>query len=149
MQNISGFGLSATVIASATFPTGFQVNAFADDASPIDTPDFELADTAMGLNGHGLNWSRPQMSEFTFNVIAGSDDDKNFEILFEANRIGLGKRSARDKIAATVNYPDGSIESFSEGVMVTGTIMPKISAAGRFETRAWRFRFQNKTKVEG
>lgn len=147
MQNISGFGTTAQIVASATFPAGFLISAFADDADPLDTPDLDLADTAMGLNGDFIVWSRPQGIEISLNIIPVTPEDDNMSVLFEANRLGKGKRSARDTINVTLNYPNGLTAVLSEGVMVTGPALPQISSAGRFKTRMYRFRFQNITKT--
>lgn len=147
MQNISAFGTSGLLVASATFPNGFPVTQFADDADPLDTPDLDLADTAMGLNGDFIVWSRPQGIEVSVNIIPTTPDDDNFAVLFEANRIGKGKRSARDTVGFTFNYANGLIATLSEGVMVSGTALPQISSAGRFKTRMYRFRFQNISKT--
>lgn len=149
MQNISGFGLSARIVASTSFPNGFDATQFADDADPLDTPDLDLADSAMGLNGDMIVWSRPQGIEVTLNVIATGPDDDNFAALFEANRVGQGKTSARDIISITWNYPNGLIASLSQGIMVAGTALPSVSSAGRFKSRPYRFRFQNITKTGG
>ena len=148
MYNISGFGLTGRITASSTFPNGFDLTAFADDADPLDTPDLELADTAMGLNGDLLVWSRPMGIEIIHNVIAGSEDDDNLAILFEANRIGKGKTSARDIISETLVYPNGLIAQLSQGVLTTGTALPSVVSAGRFKSRPYRFKFQNITKTQ-
>lgn len=149
MQNISGFGLTGRIVASTTFPNGFDVTCFADDADPLDTSDLALADTSMGLNGDMLVWSRPQGIEIVLNVIATSPDDDNMAVLFESNRIGKGKKSARDIISVTLNYPNGLLAQLSQGVMVAGTALPAVASAGRFKTRAYRFHFQNITKTGG
>lgn len=147
MQNISGFGLTARLVASVSFPNGFDVSAFADDADPLDTPDLELADTSMGLNGDLLVWSRPQGIEIVMNVIAKSDDDDNLAALFEANRLGKGKTSARDIVSGTFTYPNNLVAQVTQGVMVSGTALPAIVSAGRFKSRPYRFRFQNISKT--
>lgn len=146
MQNISGFGLSATIFATTTFPTGVTITEFADDADPLDTPELDLADVAMGLNGDMITWSRPQGIEVTINVIATSEDDTNLAQIFEANRIGKGKTSAQDQITAAFAYPQGGQANCSPGVMVTGTALPAVQSSGRYKSRAYRFKFENITK---
>src|SRR5574343_1608278 len=108
MNNISGFGLQIQVIASVTFPSGFTLTQFADDADPFDLPSIQIADKAMGLNGDLVVWSKANPIPVTVNVIPGSDDDKNLAILYDANRVGRGKVSARDEITLVGIYPDGS-----------------------------------------
>lgn len=147
MINISGFGLSINLNASLTFPNGFVITEFADDADPLDSPDVDVADTAMGLNGDFLLWARAQSIEASISVIAGTPSDVNLGILFEANRVAKGKTVARDIVGLQVNYPNGLIASLSRGVMVAGQAMPQIASAGRFKTRTYRFRFENITKT--
>jgi hypothetical protein len=147
MENISGFGLTGRLIASSTYPNGFDISAFADDADPLDTPDLELAETSMGLNGDLIVWSRSQGIEITMNIIPTSPDDEELSVLFEANRIGKGKRSARDIIGISLSYPTGAIAQLSSGVMISGTALPAVVSAGRFKSRPYRFRFQNITKT--
>jgi hypothetical protein len=146
MQNISAFGLVAHFLASVTFPNGVSITEFGDDADPLDTPELDLADSAMGTNGDMIVWSRPQGIEITIAVIATSADDINLAQVFEANRVGKGKTSARDIITGTINYPMGGVAQLSNGIMVTGTALPPVQSSGRLKTRTYRFRFENITK---
>ena len=59
MENISGFGSSASIIASKTFPIGLYLTEFADDTDPFDIPSIQIADKAMGVNGELIIWSKP------------------------------------------------------------------------------------------
>lgn len=83
------------------------------------------------------------------NIIATSDDDINMEALLEANRVGKGKRGARDIITLTLNYPNGSIVTLSKGIIIVGSIIPGVQQSGRMKTRQYRFRFErvNKTMI--
>jgi len=146
MLNISGFGLKAQVVASKTFPNGFAVSAFADDADPLDSPDFTAADTAMGLNGDMVVWSRPQGIEVVLSVIPTSDDDTNLDVLLNANRIAKGKNSARDEVGIIFTYPSGMVVTMNPGVIVVGAALPSVASAGRLKTRAYHFRFEQVTK---
>lgn len=147
MDIISVFGISANVTASSTFPNGFKVTSFADDADPLDTPDLEIADTAMGPNGNFIVWSRPQGIEITLNVIPASVDDTNLSVLHEANRVGEGKSSAADTVHIVVSYPDKSTASLADGVMISGPVVKKGTAQGRMKTNMYRFRFGTITKT--
>src|ERR1700756_1611625 len=109
MINISGFGMSVRVTASNTFPNGFTVTEFADDADSIDSPDLDVTDTAMGLNGDLIEWNRAQSIEVSVNVITTSPADVNLEALLEANRVGKGKTSARDVVNLVATYPNGMV----------------------------------------
>jgi len=149
MINISGFGLLAIVTASASFPTGFSVADFADDADPLDSPDLVAADTAFGLNGDMLVWTRPAGIEIVLNVIPTSDSDSNLAVLLDANRVGKNKSSARDQVGMVITYPNGMIANLSKGVIISGAILPNVASAGRMKTRLYRFRFEQVSKSGG
>ena len=147
MLNISGFGLEARLVASSTFPTGITLTAFSDDGDALDTPDFQVADTGFGLNGDMVVWAKPGGIEAGFSIIPTSQDDVNLDVLMEANRVGKGKRGARDIVDIVVSYPNGTIVTFSSGIMVLGALTPGVQQQGRFKTRVYRFRFEKITKV--
>ena len=147
MQNISGYGLSANVVASNSFPNGFPVTEFADDADPLDSPDLDLADTAYGLNGNMVVWSRPQGLEISISVIPNSDADINLQALVEANRVGYKKRGARDLINISLVYPSGELANMASGVIVTGPFTKRVASAGRFKTNTYRFRFEEVSRT--
>lgn len=148
MINISGFGLGAQVSASRTFPNGFGVSAFADDADPLDSPDLELADTGMGLNGDMVVWSRPMGIEISLNIIPGTEEDANFDVLAQANRVAKGKSGARDVINIVVTYPNGQIATLSSGVMISGPMVAPVASAGRLKTHMYKFRFEQISKSQ-
>jgi len=146
MKNISGFGLQAQVTASNTFPNGFTVTEFADDADPLDTPDLDAADTAMGLNGDMIVWTRPQGIEISLNVIPRSQGDTNLDVLLSSNRVAKNKQSARDSVSIVISYPDGSTATMSSGIIISGPMLPQVASAGRLKTRMYRFRFEQIAK---
>lgn len=147
MINVSGFGLIGNLVASTTFPQGFSLTAFADDGDSLDIPDFNVAATGMGLNGHMLVWNQAAVTDVGINLIPSSQDDVNMSVLVEANRVGLNKRSAKDVITLTVSYPDGSTSTFSGGALVTGSIAKSVSSQQRIRSRNYRFHFEKKTTI--
>lgn len=147
MINISAFTFAAQITASSTFPNGFAVTEFADDADPMDTPDLDAADTAMGLNGDMIIWSRPQGIEVSLNVIPSSVGDTNLDVLLNANRIAKGKTGAKDNVGIVFTYPSGLIITMSSGCIISGPMLPQVSSAGRLKTRMYRFRFEQISKT--
>lgn len=145
MQNISGFGLVVNVRASKTFPAGFDLTQFADDADPFDTPSQQIADAAMGLNGDMVTWSVAAPLQLTVNVIPNGDDDRNMSILLEANRPALGKRPVGDIITLTATYPDGRMVTWSGGAITDGIPANSVASAGRLKSKPYIFKFENKT----
>lgn len=142
MRNISGFGFGVTVQASNTFPNGFDVTQFADDADPFDTPEIKIADKKMALNGDMLIWSTAAVIEAKIAVIPGSDDDENLAILLEANRVSAGKQSAQDVVTLTGIYPQGPNLVLGPGAITDGAVGTSISSAGRMKTKVYTFAFE-------
>lgn len=143
MEDISSTGFSLTVKASVTFPNGFTVTEFADDADPFDLPSMDIAATAMNANGDLVTWTSPQPIQPTVNVIPGSAADNNLAILFEANRAAKGKTVARDVITLVGNYPDGSTVTLSNAKMISGFPGKSIASAGRYKSKAYVFAAQD------
>lgn len=147
MNDISGFGLKARIVASETFPAGFDVTAFSDDTDPVDLPSMQIRDKAMGLNGDLVAWSKANPVPATLALIPNSEDDVNMAVLFEANRVGKGKQGARDVITLTLIYPDGRTWTGSEGVITDGPAGSGVASAGRLKTSAYQFVFENVNKT--
>ena len=145
MQNISGFGLVINIIADTTFPVGFVVTQLADDTDPLDTPPVRIADLALGLNGDPISWSKAIALPMVLNVIPNSDDDRNLQILADANRVAQNKNSANDVITATIIYPDGTRITMTEGKLCDAPFGLGVSTAGRMKTRSYSFLFASKT----
>lgn len=141
--DVSATGLTILVRASVTFPAGFIVSAFADDADPFDIPDIEIATAAMGLNGDLITFSSPTPITPTLNVIPGSPEDQNLSILYNANRAARGRRVARDIITMIATYPDGSTTTLSQGKLTSGNPGKSVASAGRIKTKAYVFAFQD------
>lgn len=144
MEDVSAFGLKVQIVASKTFPSGITITQFADDADGLDTPSMQIADKAMGLNGDLVTWSKATPLPVTLNVIPNSEDDKNLGVLFEANRVGKGKTSARDVVSMTAVYPDGRTVSFTQGKITDGQPANSAQSSGRYKSKAYAFAFENR-----
>lgn len=145
INDISGFGLQANLVASNTFPQGIILTQFADDADPLDIESIQLADKAMGLNGDMVRWSKATPIPVTLNMIAGSEDDRNLAILAEANRVGQGKQSAQDELTLTIIYPNGVQITLDGGLITDAMSGSGVASAGRLKTKPYKFAFQNRT----
>ena len=146
-DNISGQGLRVTLRASNTFPIGISLTQFADDADPLDTPSQQIADVGMGLNGDMVHWATTNAIRATLNMIPNSEDDRNLALLLEANRVGKGKRSARDIITMVISYPDGSNTTLNKGIITDGIPAKGVASVGRLKTRPYAFAFENKVEA--
>ena len=142
MYNISGNGLSISLVASTTFPRGININQFADDSDPLDVPSIQISDVAMGLNGDLITWSKAVPIKITLSVIPESDNDVALSILLASNRIGRGKVSARDVITMNVSYPDGNYVTLTDGIITDGIPFSPTANSGRLKTRTYQFSFQ-------
>lgn len=146
-NDISGFGLKLWIVASATYPAGFPVSQFADDADPLDIPSITIAETGMGVNGDLVKWSKANPLKITVSVIPGSVDDINLGVLYDANRVARGKRGARDKITATVKYGDETVAILKEGIITDGMPANSVASAGRLKSKTYGFTFEDVSRV--
>lgn len=144
MIDVSGTGLSITVIASKTYPSGILCTAFADDTDPMDFPELTIAEYGMGLNGDLITWASPQPLQFSISVVPGTPEDEALEFLFEANRVAKGKRAARDVITIIANYPNGTRKTLKPGKIISGLPGKGIASGGRIKTSTYGFVFENK-----
>lgn len=141
MEDISIFGLEANIVASKTFPNGVNITAFANDGDPLDSPDLEIAEMAMGPNGDTVTWTKPQLVEISTTVIPQSHDDVNLQTLVDANRVAKGKTSARDVITIVWTYPNGMKVTCSEGKVVTGPVVQSGTSEGKAKSKRYAFKF--------
>lgn len=142
MQDISAFGTALNIVASNTFPNGFTVTQFADDADPFDSADLKIADQKMGVNGDMITWSVASPIMLKIAVVPQSDDDQNLEILLDANRVAAGKTSAQDAITITASYPTGPRKQLTSGRIVTGPVLSSLAAVGRLKSKVYEFAFE-------
>lgn len=144
MQDVSGTGIEITLIALPTFPVGIKVSAFADDADPLDSPELQIAEWGMGVNGDMVIWRSPKPIEITLNVIPDTEEDRNLAILFDANRVAKNKLSVKDTITLVAKYPDGKVKMLENGAIVAGAPLNGIASNGKTKSKAYRFVFENK-----
>jgi hypothetical protein len=143
MTDISAFGIRVQIVASVTFPAGINITQFADDGDSLDVPSQQIADKAMGVNGDLITWSKANPIVTTLNVIPNTEDDKNMQVLLEANRAGRGKRPARDVITMTAIYPDGTSRTWTNGAITDGIPGNALASSGRMKTKPYAFAFEN------
>jgi hypothetical protein len=146
-QDVSGFGLVIQLVASSTFPAGVTLSQFADDADPFDLPSVNIGDSAMGLNGDLVKWSKANPIKITINVIPGTEDDQNLAVLFDANRVGRGRSSAQDNITVTGIYPDGQAITLTNGLITDGMPGSGVASAGRLKSKPYQFTFEGLSRV--
>lgn len=147
MYDTSAIGVALRCVASESFPAGFTITEFADDADPFDIPAIDIATPAMNVNGDMVVFSAPTPITITISVIPGSDADNNLAVIFEANRAAKNKRHARDEITLVGTYPDSSSLKLSEGKMINGMPGNSPASAGRIKSKTYTFAFQNLSRT--
>jgi hypothetical protein len=145
--DISGFGTQVSLIASNTYPVGIIITEFSDDADAVDIPSIQIGDSAMGLNGDLIKWSKANPLKLTLNVIPFSVQDDLLAILLEANRVGKGKISARDIITLTVLYPNNDFTIYNAGLITDGMPGNSVQSSGRLKTKNYAFTFEGKIGI--
>ncbi|MFC0708999.1 phage tail fiber protein [Azorhizophilus paspali] len=141
--DVSAAGTGARLVASETFPNGFDLTSWADDSDPFDIPALTTASQAMNVNGDMVTWSTPAPIVVTINVLPGSPDDQNLQALLDANRPAAGRRVARDVITLTKTNPDGSTETLADGRITGGMLGRSVASAGRQKASSFTFAFQD------
>ncbi|MEX5763265.1 hypothetical protein AB6H12_13475 [Proteus mirabilis] len=147
MNDISATGLSLIIQASKTFPAGIPITTFSDEGDPLDLPTVNITQTAVDINGNLVSWSSPTPQTVTINVLAGSEEDENLAILFDANTARWGRRPASDVITLVASYGDGSITTARNGRITDGCRGNSVAGAGRLKSKQYTFIFQDFDRV--
>jgi fructose-1,6-bisphosphatase/sedoheptulose 1,7-bisphosphatase-like protein len=146
-QDISIFGIECNLTATTTFANGLNLTAFANDGDPLNSPDIQLADMAVGPNGDTITWSRPELIEIESNFIPGSNDDINLTVLADANRVAKGKSSARDQITMVWTYPNGMVVTASDGKFISYSMAQSGTSEGKMKSKRMVCRFGQVTRT--
>ena len=144
MQNVTATGTRITLYSQPTFPNGITLSTLPADTDPLDSPAVQLAEWQTGANGDLILYKHPVPIEVNFSTVAGSEEDKALEILFDANRVAKNKISYNDVITLVIQYPDGHSAVLSNGFLVRGTAVIGISGDGKLKTRQWSCVFESK-----
>jgi len=139
LYNTSAGGLSIRLLASIKFPVGFTLTALASDADPLDFPSITIGEGQVNLNGDLVAGKTPTTYPVTLNIIPGSEDDRNLDILFQAN--APRRFGQMDEITLIVSYPDGSKRAAIKGICTAYNPGKGVAANGRMKTRAYSFIF--------
>ncbi len=140
-QNIQAFGTRIRAIFSQTFPQGIDLIELADDTDGLDSPSIAIAETARGVNGTPLDWTKAVMIPKNISVVPSSDADKNLQIVARANMPRQGIRQVRDIVSFTVIYPDGSTEILLNGRMTEAPLGNSLASSGRKKSKTYKFMF--------
>ena len=140
-MDISVAGSKVSIIANPTFPQGFTITEWATDADPLTIEDVQVANSEIGVNGDVISWHRAVMVNVDMNVIPNSESDKNLMILTAANKVEKNKVSLHDNITMVIAYSDGTIKTFSEGTIVSGSVANSMVNDGKIRSKNYKFTF--------
>jgi len=143
MFNISGFGLTVSLIASNTFPVGLLLTQWPDDQDAISFPDIEIGDAQMGVNGDLIVWSKAAPVKVTLSAIPDSPTDLQLAVLLMANRVGVNKIGARDILQMVVLQGNNNLGTFTNGIIVSGPSFTGVQSTGRMKTKQYGFIFES------
>lgn len=143
-KDIGALGSSVTIIAVPTFPQGIVVRDFASDTDPWVVDDVEVTNTEVGVNGDVVSWHKATTLSAQLSVIPNGESDKNLQILVNANRGAKNKVATNDDITVIVASPDGTLETYTGGVITAGKIGKSFGSDGKIRTGTYSFVFANK-----
>lgn len=144
MENVSVNGSSARLVASFTFPTGFDLIKFADDADPFDISDNTVASHGSGINGDLVVWSTANGIEISVSVLPGTDEANNLAILWSSNKVAVGKVAVKDILTLVINLPNGKQQIYSGGALISGPAGISGSSDGRQKTQTYSMVFETR-----
>ncbi len=146
--NVSGNGTVLVLAASKSFPVGFPITQFPEDGDPIEIENIDIGDTAMGINGDLIHWSKPNPIKVSFSVIPGSVDDINLQMIIDNNTVAPLKLVANDIITLTKLSPDGTLISvFKNGIFINGPQGTSTGGSGRNKSKTYHLAFESKIGV--
>lgn len=147
MEHVGGFGTSVTILAMKTFPVGFTVEKFADDVSPIDFGETQIADHEFMVDGRIFSFETGAAISVKIGVIPGTDDDENLSILLNANKSVLRMGGIPDLCFMTINYPFQAPIVLNNGYLRVGKFGTSIAETGRGKGKVYEFVFSEGTNM--
>lgn len=149
MHDVSAYGMVIMVRSTMTFPGGFPITNFADDADPFDIPETTIVETAMNVNGEMVSWTVASPTTINISVVPGSQADVALSIMLNANRAAMLKPPVKDVITMVAMYPNGEVVTASGGKIVSGPAASSPASNGKMKSKAYGFTFQNIVGTRG
>lgn len=141
MINISGFGLKATVVALQTFPMGFTLSQFADEADPIAFERMEPVGFEMLFDGELFAFDKSAPVIVHVSVLPQTEDDINLKMLLASKKGGVKWATFSDITTMVVTYPDGGKVVLSNGTITAGPPGDTVKQTGRKGCNTYSFAF--------
>lgn len=147
MDQVGNFGLSVNVVATKTFPIGFSITKFADDISPIEFGETQVADHEYLVDGSIFGYETAAGISVKIAVIPGSDEDQNLAVLMAANKSEFRIGGMPEIMAISIMYPNQPPIILSNGYIRTGKVGTDVAETGRSRGKVYEFIFQNNTQI--
>ncbi|QDH49592.1 hypothetical protein KYLE_46 [Pantoea phage Kyle] len=141
MVNISGYGMSVNIVALQTFPMGFSLESFSDDADPLAIDDTEVAGYEMTFDGGLVAFDKAAAHIVNVSVIPNSEDDINLKLLLQARKSSVKWLPIQDVTTMVINYPERGRVVFSNGTILKGPFADSILSTGRRRSNTYTFAF--------
>ncbi len=141
MAVISSNNASITIIAQ-NFPLPIVVENFDPDSDMLKFDDIQTADAEKTPDGKVNIWSINALITCTLNLSGGaweSTAEKLALLLNNQQRFG-SVLSFVPNVTMIVNYGNGTIKTFPNGVMTTGQSAPSLGNQ-KILPSAWQFKF--------
>lgn len=145
LGNITSANSEMILIVNGLFPIGVPIEMFSLNGG-IATDSVAVAETRMSLDGHMVAGYIPQPINVAFSLEPASP---SYSALCELFRATQRKRGFYE-CSITLSCPDlngGSVFQFTEGVLISGTILPPHRQL--MEPTNWNFRFEKMRMIGG
>ncbi|QJB22081.1 hypothetical protein XccvBFoX7_gp23 [Xanthomonas phage FoX7] len=141
MQNISGFGTKATIVALQSFPYGFTIKEFADDEDPITFEEIEPVGYEILLDGSLFTFDKGAAVIVSVSVIPGTEDDINLKMLLQSRKGSSNFIPLPDVTSMVIQYPQNGLVALSNGSILSGPLGDSIISEGRLKGNIYKFVF--------
>jgi hypothetical protein len=141
MIDVSAFGTGITVVATSSFPVGFQLTSFADDEDPLAIEEVEVSGYEKLYDGNIFIFDKTSPVLLSVGIIPNTDDDINLKILMQARKSSPHILPLPDTTTMIITYPDGGRVVLSGGGILSGALADSISSGGRKKGNAYHFVF--------
>lgn len=141
MINVSGFGSRVTIVALSSFPVGFTLSEFSDDADPLVFEETEPTSFEMLYDGSLFAFDKAAPVICKVSVIPGSNDDINLKILLQARKGAIQLVPIPDVTSMVITYPDDGRVMLTAGTILSGPMADSIVQQGRKKANTYTFAF--------
>lgn len=140
MIDIGAYGLSINVVALQSFPMGFSLSEFADDADPLVVEETEPFGYELLFDGDIFSFDKASVIKLSVTVIAGSEDDTNLRLLLQSKKGSKSILPVPDMTTMVITYPTGHV-ILTKGTIISGPLADSSRADGRKHGNKYTFVF--------